>query len=84
MASRKGKPNKASASREAYYAKEGILPLPYMLAVLRDETKTHAERMDAAKNAAPYVHPKLSQADVKHSGGIDVRAWLQSLGEPKT
>jgi len=41
----------------------GLLPLDFMLAVLRDENRPDAERMDAAKAAAPYVHARLSQVD---------------------
>jgi hypothetical protein len=43
----------------------GISPLDYMLSILRDETVDKAERMDAAKAAAPYVHARLSSAEVK-------------------
>lgn len=44
-------------------AAEGILPLDFMLTILRDETKPYADRMDAAKAAAPYVHPKRAPVD---------------------
>ncbi len=44
----------------------GIMPLDYMLEVLRDETMEAAARMDAAKAAAPYVHARL--ASVEHKG----------------
>lgn len=44
----------------------GLMPLDYMLEVLRDEAMEPAARMDAAKAAAPYVHAKL--ASVEHSG----------------
>jgi len=40
--------------------------LDYMLDVLRDDQRNLADRMDAAKAAAPYVHPKL--ASVVHTG----------------
>ena len=65
----KGSPNKATATKEAYYAKQGILPLDFMLKTLRDDTQPHEERMKAAINAAPYVHPKL--ATVQHKGDED-------------
>jgi hypothetical protein len=39
-------------------------------------------RVDAAKAAAPYEKPRLSQIDANHSGSIDVRQWLKQLGEP--
>jgi hypothetical protein len=45
---------------------EGITPLDYMLSVLRDETAETAQRFEAAKAAAPYIHPRL--AAVEHSG----------------
>lgn len=48
-------------------AKEGgIMPLDFMLSIMRDETEERPVRLDAAKAAAQYVHPKLSavEADV--------------------
>lgn len=75
----KGKPNKANFARQAKIAAEGITPLDYMLEVLRAEDKTHAERMDAAKAAAPYVHPKL--AAVEHSGLVNVVNHEAALDE---
>lgn len=45
---------------------EGITPLEYMLSVMRDESNDQAVRLDAAKAAAPYVHPKLNA--IEHSG----------------
>lgn len=51
-------------------ASAGITPLEYMLQVLRtepapglpdDQLLLHeARRMDAAKSAAPYIHPRLT------------------------
>jgi hypothetical protein len=37
-----------------------------MLKVMRDETQPTAVRLDMAKAAAPYCHPKL--AAVEHTG----------------
>lgn len=65
-----GVPNKASAERQAEIAASGVTPLEYMLTVLRDETKSIEARMDAAKAAAPFVHPKL--AAVELSGGLSL------------
>ncbi len=64
-----GSPNKATAERQAEIEASGITPLEYMLATLRDENKSTEERMEAAKSAAPYVHPKL--AAVELSGDKD-------------
>lgn len=65
-----GSPNKASAERQAEIASSGITPLDYMLTILRDETKSVEDRMEAAKAAAPFVHPKL--AAVELSGGLSL------------
>lgn len=47
----------------------GLTPLDYMLGILRDETKDEKDRFAAAKEAAPYLHPRLSsvEANVKVS-----------------
>ena len=58
--------NKASIARQAEVAASGITPLDYLLQIMRDETAERDERRDAAKAAAPYVHPKL--AAVEHTG----------------
>ena len=57
-------------------AQEGITPLEYMLEVMRREIhpelepdevwKAMAMKFEAAKAAAPYIHPRL--AAVEHSG----------------
>ena len=62
----KGTPNKATAARVAEIAATGETPLAFMLRVMRDESKEFAVRLDAAKGAAPYVHPKL--ATIEHTG----------------
>ena len=45
--------------REAILAAQGITPLDYMLGIVRDEQEDKTVRLDAAKAAAPYVHPRL-------------------------
>ena|ERR1700675_804788 len=79
--SRKGRPNKATAAREKAISAAGITPLEFMLDLLRTEpaeleiplkaedvkryAMTMEMRFEAAKAAAPYVHPKLSSTEVK-------------------
>lgn len=73
---KKGVPNKASAKREAEIAATGLTPLDFMLNVMRGQHPEDADpavilawesmRFEAAKAAAPYVHPKL--AAVEHTG----------------
>jgi hypothetical protein len=43
----------------------GVTPLEYMLSLLRDENNEQAVRFEAAKHAAPFVHPKLSSVEAK-------------------
>lgn len=73
-----GAPNKATAERQAEIAASGLTPLDYMLTILRDEDRSVEDRMDAAKAAAPYVHPKL--AAVELSGGLSLN-HEEALGE---
>lgn len=66
---KKGTPNKTTEARVAKAAEivaSGLTPLEFMLGVMRDPNATPGERMDAAKSAAPYVHPKL--AAIEHTG----------------
>ncbi len=56
----KGTPNKRNKRREAEVAaiEEGLTPLQYMINTMRDKKASEAMRMDAAKAAAGYIHPK--------------------------
>ena len=56
----RGTPNRATAAKAAEIAASGMTPLDYMISVMRDETATRPERLEAAAKAAPYVHPRLS------------------------
>ena len=44
----------------------GLTPMEFMLMVMRDESEEMPRRLDAAKNVAPYVHPRL--ATIEHTG----------------
>lgn len=59
----KNSKNKATVEREKEIADSGLTPLDYMLSVLRDDKADEAARMEAAKAAAPYVHPRLAQVE---------------------
>lgn len=49
----------------------GLMPLEYMLQRLRDETLDSDARFEAAKQAAPYVHPKLSSIESKVDASVE-------------
>lgn len=53
-------------------AEEGVTPLEYMLQVMRDVGADEAKRLDAAKAAAPYVHPRLSSVDANVNGDLEI------------
>ena len=74
---KKGTRNKRTVAKQAQIiaAQEaGLSPLDYMLAILRDPKIDDARRMEAAKNAAPYVHPRL--AAIEHGGSVEVVGGL--------
>lgn len=50
----------------------GVMPLDYMLSVMRDPANPTDLRLDAAHKAAPYVHQKLAQR-VELKNDIHVR-----------
>ena len=65
----KGVQNKKSIARRADYARmidKGISPLEYMLTTMRDTNAEDSARLEAAKAAAPYIHPRLTA--VEHTG----------------
>lgn len=43
----------------------GMTPLEFMIGVMHDRTMPTGFRASAAKDAAPYVHPKLATVEVK-------------------
>lgn len=57
---------------------EGVTPLEFMLKHMRDENAPIAERLDMAKAAAPYIHPKLSSIEAKVEADV---AWYPSVIE---
>ena len=76
---KKGTPNKATAKRQAAIEASGLTPLDYMLSIMRDEERDATERLEAAKAAAPFVHPRLStvQSDVNVTAKDDSIAGLR-------
>jgi len=82
-----GAPNKATAARQKAVTESGLTPLDYMLSIMRDKQMTTESRFEAAKAAAPYVHPKL--ANVEHSGPnggpiqTESRTWREVLRQEK-
>lgn len=68
-----GRPKGAKAKRDWQKIQEkvaegGVLPLEFMLKVMRNPKNSWAARQTAARDAAPYVHPRLSS--VVHKGDL--------------
>jgi len=57
-------------------------PLEFMLRVMRDPGAEPAHRMDMAKNAAPYIHARLSSIDAKHSGNVGLVVEIMRFANP--
>jgi hypothetical protein len=57
----------AQQRKPALAAATGILPLDYMLGIMRDPNTDHKRRDAMAMAASPYLHPKLSGVDAKLS-----------------
>ena len=67
----KGARNRATEEARAAAEATGILPLEYMLTVMRDATADDKRRDAMAMAAAPYLHPKLSSVDAKLSNASE-------------
>jgi hypothetical protein len=50
----------------------GMMPLDYLLGIMRDEDQDARWRLDAAKAAAPYCHAHLSATEVSGPNGSAV------------
>jgi hypothetical protein len=61
----RGARNRATADARAAAEATGILPLDYMLSVMRDCTADAKRRDVMAISAAPYLHPKISAVEPK-------------------
>lgn len=61
----KGSKNKRTAEQEKVVKATGMTPLEYLTSIYQDDSKDERIRADAAKAAAPYVHARLSNVDMK-------------------
>lgn len=59
-----GSRSRKSAERAVKAAEQGLTPLEFMLNILRDEEQSSHDRFEAAKAAAPFVHPRLAAVEI--------------------
>ncbi len=64
---KKGTPNKKTQELLVHAAAGGDLPLAHMLRIMRDPDQDTAIRFDAAKAAAPFLHPRLAAIEHKRT-----------------
>ena len=62
----KGSVSKFTDEARAQAAAGGLMPLDYLLSLLRDDSKSQELRIDVAKAAAPYLHARLASIEAKH------------------
>lgn len=62
-------------------AEGGLMPLDYMLSMLRDETLEPTARFEAAKAAAPYVHAKLANVELNANVAFSHEDALDQLDD---
>ena len=63
----KGSRNKRSVQQEEEIRNSGQTPLEYFVSIYQDEKQPERMRLEAARSAAPYVHPKLSAMEMEMS-----------------
>ena len=66
----KGSKNKSTLKKQAALARaaaRNLMPVEYLLSIMRDRTLPRNVRMDAAKWAAPFLSPRLSSIEVMKS-----------------
>jgi hypothetical protein len=73
----KGTKNKKTVAMEAALARLGqdnpdMEPVDLMLQIMRDPDMSVTARLEAAKCAAPYRHPRLNAVEHKGNTGITV------------
>jgi len=58
----------------------GMEPLEYLPSVMRDEREPVGVRLDAARAAAPFCHPRLVAQHITHgSAGQSHEEWVKSM-----
>lgn len=91
---KKGTPNKKNAVKIAAIEQSGITPLDFMLNVMREpipedapiaaKNALRALRLDAAKSAAPYVHPRLASTELSTKDGKPLVLQLVNYADPNS
>jgi hypothetical protein len=68
-----GSVSKLDAAARMKAMEGGMMPLDFLLAIMRDDEKDARSRLDAAKAAAPYCHARLSSTELSGPNGGAVK-----------
>jgi len=69
----KGTRNKRTEAQAIAIAESGITALDFLIGVMRDPNAPLAQRIEAAKAVAPYLHPRLSTITANVNGSFGKR-----------
>jgi hypothetical protein len=76
----RGSRNQSTIKKQAALARaavKNLMPVEYLLSIMRDKTLPRSVRMDAAKWVAPYISPRLSSIEVIKSVKAMTREELE-------
>jgi hypothetical protein len=59
---KRGTPNRRTIAQQEIAA-SGLLPLEFLCSVYRDAKQSMTRRIEAARCAAPYIHPRISTTE---------------------
>src|SRR5262249_54769499 len=59
---KRGTPNRRTIAQQEIAA-SGLSPLEFLCAVYRDPKQSMSRRIEAARCAAPYIHPRISTTE---------------------
>ena len=69
---KRGSKNKHTVAKEhagKTGANKSLTPLQHMLKIMRDPKQPQAVRMEMARAAAPYMHPRLKSTELRNPDG---------------
>ena len=75
----KGARDKLEREASEAAALEGVMPKDFLLGIVRDKEQPLDIRMEAAKAAAPYYHPKLASTELTGRLGLSHEDKLDAL-----
>ena len=73
---KRGVPNKRTGELQARIRASGMDPLTFMLAVMRNAKAPLELRFEAARQAAPYCHARLTA--IEHTGPAGVAVQIET------